>query len=385
MLAFLLIVGVSFGVMASSLTGMVGDYLFEQRIRADRVTVEKLASQIAPSLASADMRALQTQLISAGGEMGGRLLVLDADGKVQSDSYSQLCGARLAYPEVVSVLVRGESVDYGVHSLSGESANTTSLLFSRSASARWVGYCTAGIVLSSNVIGVLLLVSPVQEMMQDLYQLQDQMLLIFVIVAAMVLLCSTVFSRVITRPIIAMTRVIQRMAKGEFSARVKVSGSGEMKHLSQTFNSMSEKLETLDQSRNQFVSNASHELKTPLATMKILLESLIYQPDMEQSLRTEFLTDINKEIDRLSSIISDLLTLVQMDAKNMKLSRENMSLAAVVKECAHLLSPMSEKRGSRCPCRTRATCTPTKPNSSRWSITSWTTPSNTRSRAGRSR
>ena len=51
---------------------------------------------------------------------------------------------------------------------------------------------------------------------------------------------------------------------------------------------MSEKLERLDKSRNQFVSNASHELKTPLSTMKILLENIIYQPDMEANLRTEF-------------------------------------------------------------------------------------------------
>ena len=108
---------------------------------------------------------------------------------------------------------------------------------------------------------------------------------------------------------------------------------------------MSEKLETLDQARNQFVSNASHELKTPLATMKILLESLIYQPDMEQGLRTEFMTDINKEIDRLSSIVSDLLTLVQTDSHTMKLARENMSLAALVKEIAHRLKPLSNQKG----------------------------------------
>lgn len=100
----------------------------------------------------------------------------------------------------------------------------------------------------------------------------------------------------------------------------------------------------LDKSRNQFVSNASHELKTPLATMKILLESIIYQPDMDAGMRTEFLTDINKEIDRLNLIISDLLTLVSMDSKTMRLNRTTFSLAQVVTDTAHRLALVMEKR-----------------------------------------
>ncbi len=346
MLAFLLIVGLSFLVMAGSLTGMVGDYLFEQRLRSDRVSVEKLAVELAPDMALANADTLYDRLLLSGGELGGRLLVLDKDGKVQADSYSELNGTRVSYPEVVDVLVDGQSGAYGVHQqgIIDQTVNTSNLLFMRKNSATWVAYCTAGIVYSADIIGVLLLVSPVQQMMQSLYQLQDQMILIFVLVAVAALLCSMVFSRVITRPIAALTRGIQRMAKGDFSARVKARGSGEMKHLADTFNVMSEKLESLDQSRNQFVSNASHELKTPLATMKIMLESLIYQPDMEQGLRTEFMNDINREIDRLSAIVSDLLTLVQTDAHSMKLTRENVSLAAIVKETAHRLKPVADKR-----------------------------------------
>ncbi|MBR6706757.1 MAG: hypothetical protein IKI84_08785, partial [Clostridia bacterium] len=109
----------------------------------------------------------------------------------------------------------------------------------------------------------------------------------------------------------------------------------------------SEKLETLDQSRNQFVSNASHELKTPLATMKIMVESLVYQPDMDKELRTEFLTDIDNEIDRLSNIVSDLLTLVKMDSRDVKLQRENLSLAELCRETEHRLKPIASKKGQK--------------------------------------
>ena len=348
MLAFLLIVGLSFYAMASSLSGMVGDYLFEQRIRSDRTSLETLAARVAPLLADDDAEALHSQLLSAGGDLGGRILLLDQNGKVQLDSYGEMYGARLQYSEISNILVRGQSVDYGVHELdSGAELDTSHLLFMRRANAAWVGYCTAGVVYASDIIGVLMLVSPVQEMMQNLYQLQDQMILIFVLIAAAALLCALVFSRVITSPIAGLTRGIQRMAKGDFSSRVRVRGTGEMKQLALAFNSMSEKLETLDQSRNQFVSNASHELKTPLATMKIMIESLIYQPDMDKELRTEFMSDINSEIDRLSAIVSDLLTLVQMDSENVKLTRENLSIAALVKENAHRLQPIIDQKGQQ--------------------------------------
>ncbi len=334
--------------MATWVGGMVGDSLFEQRIRSDRASLESLAVRIAPTLAQSDAPALQRQLITAGGELGGRVLLLDPNGKVQLDSYGEIQGTRLEYPEIVSILVKGQNVDYGVHELeTGISLDTSHLLFTRRSTAAWVGYCTAGVVYASDVIGVLLLVSPVQEIMQNLYQLQDQMILIFAAIAVTSLICAWVFSRVITRPIAGLNRGIQKMSKGDFSARVKVRGSGEMKQLAKAFNSMSEKLETLDQSRNQFVSNASHELKTPLATMKIMIESLIYQPDMDKNLRTEFMTDINNEIDRLSAIVSDLLTLVQMDSQNVKLTRENLSIAQLIKDNAHRLTPIANQKGQK--------------------------------------
>ncbi len=345
LLAFFLIIGLSFLVMAGTLTNLLGNYLFEQRIRADRAGLEKLAVQVAPLLSRGEMTALSERLNRAGSDLSGRLLLLDADGKVQLDSYREAHGQRIEYPEVVSILLLGQTADYGVHSLkTGEEvAMDNPLSFGRGE--EWVSYSTASVIQSSKVIGVLLLVSSVGEMMRNLYTLSDNLVLIFVVVAVVALLAGMIFSRVLTKPIVTLTEVIGRMSKGDFAARVPETGSGELKHLATAFNSMSERLETLDQSRNEFVSNASHELKTPLATMKILIESLIYQPDMQTELRTEFLTDINAEINRLSAIVSDLLTLVQVDAHSMRLDREKMSLSAVAKETAHRLEPMARQRG----------------------------------------
>ena len=338
--------GVSYYVVATSLIGLVGDYLFDDRKQQDRVSTSRLAEELAPLYLSAQTQTLQERLEAAATELGARLMVLDMSGKVQADSQSELNGSRMELPEVASILSEGKTEDYGVHQTESRSAALDVLGLFRpfDQGVEWVAYSTAGLVQNGQTIGVLLLTSPMQGTMERLFTLQDKMILYFLIAAGVAMVIALVFSRVITRPIVSLTRSIQRMGRGDLSVRVPVKGSGELRRLSETFNTMSEKLEMLDKSRNQFVSNASHELKTPLATMKILLESIIYQPDMDAGMRTEFLTDINKEIDRLNLIISDLLTLVSMDSKTMRLNRTTFSLAQVVTDTAHRLALVMEKR-----------------------------------------
>jgi len=125
---------------------------------------------------------------------------------------------------------------------------------------------------------------------------------------------------------------------------VHVRASGEMKDLADSYNTMAEQIEHFDQSRSQFVSNASHELKTPLTTMKILLENLIYQPDMPQELREEFMKDMNHEIDRLTGVVTDLLTLTQTDSHENALRPETVDLSALTADTVHLLQAAAEKR-----------------------------------------
>ena len=338
-------VGVSYFAVATSLISLVGDYLFADRRARDQASTEKLAVEVAPLYQGARMDALQTLLTTSGGELGGRLMVLDEFGKVQADSYSELNGSRIELPEVSAILNNGKIVDYGVHQLgSGDGLTLLSFFAPYDDNAVWAGYCTAALTSQGKTVGILLFSSPIQDMMQRLTSLQSRMALYFIAAAVAAMAIALVISRVITKPIVTLTRGIQRMGRGDLSVRVPVRGSGELRRLSETFNVMSEKLEMLDKSRNQFVSNASHELKTPLSTMKILLENIIYQPEMDAELRMEFLSDVNREINRLNLIISDLLTLVSMDSKNMRLNRETFRFADVVTDVAHRLSIVADQR-----------------------------------------
>ncbi len=320
--------------------------MFDDRRTQDQAATEKLAVVVTPLFLRADSQSLQSLLELTSGEMGGRLMVLDTSGKVQADSFSELNGKRLELPEVASVLLGETTVDYGVHGFNPDRKLTLLSYFTslEGNGDDWVAYCSAALTSDGETVGVLLYSTSVGDMMASLVSLQRNMIIYFLIAAFVAAVIALILSRLITKPIDRLTRGIQRMGRGDLSVRVPVKGGGELRKLAETFNTMSEKLERLDKSRNQFVSNASHELKTPLSTMKILLENIIYQPEMQANLRTEFLTDVNSEIDRLNLIISDLLTMVSMDTNAMRLRLESFKIGDLVTEVVQRLSIVARQK-----------------------------------------
>ena len=336
MLVFLIIIGVSFAFAATRLTNYVSEYLYQQRIRQDSISVERLATTVAPLFQSAQSDALSETLKSSSNELGGRLLVLDNDAKIQFDSFSALMGTRLQLPETLAIL-SGQPQAYGLHALQEGNALT----------GNYVACCASSIIGTKGNLGILVFIADVDEMMASLSLVRRELLIVFGLVAAAALLAAGFFSHLLTRPVLALTRTIQNMARGDLSVRAPVTGSGEIRNLAENYNAMAEQLESLDRSRNQFVSNASHELKTPMTSMKLLLENVIYQPDMPSELRSEFLQDINHEIDRLTGIITDLLTLTRMDQGVETVRREPVDLSGLTEETLRLLRPAAEKRNQR--------------------------------------
>ena len=96
---------------------------------------------------------------------------------------------------------------------------------------------------------------------------------------------------------------------------ISVPDYTETELITDAFNKMVNRMKILDESRQEFVSNVSHELKTPLTSMKVLADSLVGQQGVPEELYQEFMSDITAEIDRENKIITDLLSLVKMDKK----------------------------------------------------------------------
>ncbi len=350
MAAFLLVIGVSFSVVTVSTIGLVGGSLFEDEARNGVTSVTQMAASLGERMQREPADALYTHLVEAARSSGGRLLVVDMDGKVQFDTFDQSCGTRLGLAEVYTLL-RGEAdSDYGFHLTDGQgrtqAASVLDGIIGRDIGRVWDGCFTAALVDGQGQrFGALVLVVSVQDAVDSLIFMRDRMLGVFGLALAAVLVMALLISRIVTRPVAELSAGIERMTKGDYQHRVHVPGKGEMAQLAAAFNQMSEQVHNLDEARNQFVSNASHELKTPLATIKILVQSMMYEDDMDPQLRREFLTDIDKEIDRLSSVVGDLLTLVHIDSHKLRLRREMMVFADTVRTTVKRLEPLAKKHG----------------------------------------
>ena len=134
------------------------------------------------------------------------------------------------------------------------------------------------------------------------------------------------------------------MAQGRLSERVHIAGKDEVAQLGEAFNTMAERLESLDQARNEFVANASHELRTPLSAVKVLSQSLQHSGENLPPIYMEFLQDIGDEIDRLDNIVEDLLTLVQLDVPETKVVRDDVDLSDIVGRIVSKMAPLAGEK-----------------------------------------
>ena len=122
-----------------------------------------------------------------------------------------------------------------------------------------------------------------------------------------------VFSKALTRRIAQLLRGIHTVREGEYSHRDERPGRRRAQPPGRRVNELTGRLQTTEEVRRRFVSDASHELKTPLASIRLLTDSLLQADHMDGETAREFLNDIGDEADRLTRITEKLLTLTRLD------------------------------------------------------------------------
>ena len=147
------------------------------------------------------------------------------------------------------------------------------------------------------------------------------------------------------RPFSQVTHSIEEVSEGYGDEnKLSIPGYVETEQLAEAFNRMLAHMKVLDDSRQEFVSNVSHELKTPITSMKVLADSLLMQEDVPVELYKEFMGDIAQEIDRESQIISDLLSLVKLDKKASDLNIAPVNINEMLESILKRLRPIAAQR-----------------------------------------
>lgn len=174
--------------------------------------------------------------------------------------------------------------------------------------------------------------------------LSKQAVVIQVIMLVLLVALAFILSSVLVRPFERVTSAISEVKDGFNTEQISVPDYLETEHIITAFNELLGRMKVLDESRQEFVSNVSHELKTPLTSMKVLADSLNAQEDVPVELYKEFMQDITDEIDRENKIITDLLSLVKYDKTHGELNIEQVKLNDLIELILKRLRPIAKKR-----------------------------------------
>lgn len=256
----------------------------------------------------------------------GRVMLVNAELKVMTDTYA-LDEGKIIVSENVIRCLEGESTNY--YDKKNHFIEVTSPITDKN---------------TGEVVGVILASVSTDSIEDSLHIFHTKGGAIIGMIMTIVIALAILLADCIVRPLRKIAADIEGVTEGYVVEVLHENTFTETKNISDAFNKMLGRMKVLDDSREEFVSNVSHELKTPLASMKVLADSLVTQDQVPIELYQEFMGDIAKEINRENDIINDLLTLVKMDktAQNLNISQVNVNdlLELILKR----LRPIAEKK-----------------------------------------
>lgn len=194
------------------------------------------------------------------------------------------------------------------------------------------------------VKGVMLISVSTDNIKTNVDILQSQATILQILAAILLIGIAWIISNMLVKPFERVTTAISEVKDGFQTENISVPDYIETEHIITAFNELLGRMRVLDESRQEFVSNVSHELKTPITSMKVLADSLIMQENVPVELYQEFMTDIAAEIDRENKIINDLLSLVKMDKTAADMNIENHNINEIVELILRRLRPIAKLR-----------------------------------------
>lgn len=197
---------------------------------------------------------------------------------------------------------------------------------------------------TETVIGAIVFLYSVEAKEEQIYAMARNAVVFSVILFVIVIMVTIVFSARMVYPLKQLAIDMQKSAEGYWEEDLKVKGCFEVECVAESINAMLADMRDTEKRRQEFVSNVSHELKTPLTSMKVLADSLLSQQDAPGELYREFLLDINSEIDRENKIITDLLNLVKLDRKEGDMQIAQVSINELLEIVLRRLRPIAKQR-----------------------------------------
>ncbi len=254
-----------------------------------------------------------------------RIIVVDSNAVVVADTNNMAVGQMYMVPEILVALAGRDEANLR----SDEEAIYASAYIE---DAR------------SNKIGAVLVVSSFSDIYQLISEINQKWIFMTVIIGIIVIALVVFMSQIIFDPLKNVLATIKEISSGQFHQRIEIKGNNEFTELAEAVNTMTQRLEEVDKSRQEFVSNVSHELKTPLSSIKVLSEAMLLQDNIHEDTYKEFLQDINSEVDRMTEIVNDLLSLAKLENNENRLNIGEVDINKMLRDIIKRLQPLSENK-----------------------------------------
>lgn len=252
-----------------------------------------------------------------------RLIITDHTALVLYDSLNPEPDCYALFPEIICAMGGND------------------VFFSQYHDGAIQSHAATPVVSYRTVVGCVYMMEYDTELGNLIKSLQSTVLQITLILEAVMILFSIVFSKIYSRRIEKIMTSMRIIQKGDYTHKVKLGGHDELTFLGDEFNDLTERLQTSEQKRSRFVSDASHELKTPLASIKLLTDSIL-QNDMDLETVREFVGDIGNEADRLTRTTGKLLSLTKVDGQVAE-DCEIIYMAPTVERVVRMLSAIARQ------------------------------------------
>lgn len=337
----ILVVGIVPSVLMRQ--GIVRNYE-ERAVEQRTLTVQNQLKIVADHLLNEDyLNSPSSNVISAELDMlsnlyDGRVLIINGNFKIIKDTYGISEGKTIISEEVIKCFL-GESVAK-YDSENGYIEMTTPIVDNINGDRE--AEVKSGDI-TSNVKGVMLTSMSNQYIVGTMEVLNRKAVILETIMIIIIVGIAFILSGLLSRPFERVTKAINEVQAGYSNDPISVPDLAETEHIVEAFNQLLQRMKVLDDSRQEFVSNVSHELKTPLTSMKVLADSLLIQDNAPAELYREFLEDIVSEIDRENRIITDLLALVKMDKTTSELNITAVNINELTELILKRLRPIARK------------------------------------------
>lgn len=310
-------------------------YVYRDRcVRSDTNNLishaEVLASEVASSgyIESQKDQEINIRISELSQIISGRIMLCDSSLRVISDTNKVDEGRIFIWKNVVNAL-KGEEESFYEKEISNLTVTVPIITKDEKGNNVIIG----AIIISQNM-------TYIDDNMNYLISLS---VIFCIMVAIFAIIAGVIVSNKYSNPIKEASKQLEKGSNGNKVEELKKGGFTEFDDLTDEFNSYINKMTAIDESRQEFVSNVSHELKTPLTSMKVLADSLIGMGEAPVELYQEFMSDIAAEIDRETVVINDLLAMVRMDKSNATLSISTVNVNELTETILKRLRPIAEK------------------------------------------